>query len=189
MTMRLLLNAGLLILTILYPVGIYLGIQYIEPRYLVLALASLFALRFLLSTNTSSQNKKQQLILLIAMAVFTTFVFISNSLIGLRFYPVLVSTVLLSIFSYTLFNPPSMIERLARLTDPNLPDSAIPYTKNVTIVWCLFFIANGSIAVFTSLFSSMEIWSLYNGCISYILMGCIFAIEYLVRRKVRKQHQ
>jgi hypothetical protein len=67
--------------------------------------------------------------------------------------------------------------------------AAIPYTRKVTITWCLFFIANGSIATFTALYSSMEIWSLYNGFIAYILMGSVFVIEYLIRIRVRKQHQ
>ncbi len=186
MNIRLLLNAGLLILTVLYPVGVYFGIHYLQPRYLILALLALFIIRFIINTNTDVENRKQQRILLIAIALFSLLVFISNSIIGLRFYPVLVSAVMLVVFAYTLLNPPSMIERLARLKEPNLPDNAIRYTYNVTVMWCIFFIVNGSIAIFTALYSSMEIWSLYNGLISYILMGCLFAIEFLVRIRVRK---
>lgn len=188
MNLRLLINLALLTLTVMYPVGVYYGIQHIEPRYLVLALALLFTLRFILNTDTNAQNKSQQLILLVIIGIFSLAVFVSNSLLSLRFYPVLISTVMLVVFGYTLLNPPSMIERLARLKKQDLPDSAIPYTRNVTIVWCLFFIANGGVATFTALYSSMEIWSLYNGFISYLLMGSLFGIEYLVRCQMRKQH-
>lgn len=189
MNLRLLINMGLLTLTVLYPVGVYYGIQYLEPRYLILALLALFVLRFILNTDSASSNKNQQVILLIVISLFAVAVFISNSLLGLRFYPVLVSAVMLAVFSYTLFNPPSMIERLARLKEPNLPAAAIPYTRKVTLTWCLFFMANGSISAFTAIYSSMEIWSLYNGFISYILMGSLFVIEYLIRIRVRKQYQ
>jgi uncharacterized membrane protein len=189
MNLRLLINLGLLTLTVLYPVGVYYGIQYLEPRYLILTLFVLFVLRFILNTESTSSNKNQQVILLIVIALFAVAVFISNSLLGLRFYPVLVNAVMLAVFSYTLFNPPSMIERLARLKQPDLPAAAIPYTRKVTITWCLFFMANGSIAAFTAFYSSMEIWSLYNGFIAYLLMGSVFIIEYFIRIRVRRQHQ
>jgi len=35
----------------------------------------------------------------------------------------------------------------------------------------------------------MEIWMIYNGLISYILIGLLMGIEFLVRLKHKKKHQ
>ena len=70
------------------------------------------------------------------------------------------------------------------------------YCQKVTIIWCCFFILNGSISVCTAfagkLFGVNEevantIWSVYNGGISYVLMGLLFAIEFIVRKIVDKK--
>ena len=55
--------------------------------------------------------------------------------------------------------------------------------------WCIFFIVNGSIATFTVFVGSDKIWSLYNGLISYILIGLFFMVEYLVRKMVQSKMQ
>jgi uncharacterized membrane protein len=78
-----------------------------------------------------------------------------------------------------------MIERFARLQEPHLSETAIRYTRQVTIVWCVFFVLNGSIALYTALFCEMKTWALYNGLIAYVLMGALFAGEYLVRLRVK----
>jgi uncharacterized membrane protein len=56
----------------------------------------------------------------------------------------------------------------------------------VTQVWCLFFLCNGGVALYTALYSSLAFWTLYNGLIAYVLMGLVFAIEYGVRQLVRR---
>jgi len=58
---------------------------------------------------------------------------------------------------------PSMIERLARLREPRLPQAAIAYTRRVTQVWCVFFAINGAIALVTAIWASDQVWALYNG--------------------------
>ena len=92
---------------------------------------------------------------------------------------------LLAVFAISLRYPPSAIERLARLQEPDLPESGVRYTRRVTQVWCGFFIVNGSIALATVLWASDAAWALYNGLIAYLLMGLLFAAEWLVRRRVR----
>lgn len=100
----------------------------------------------------------------------------------LKLYPVFMSVGALIIFATTLIKPPSMIERFARLVEPDLPASGVIWTKNVTIVWCGFFILNACIALYTVLFSSTQMWVLYNGFISYLLMGLLFAGEFVLRK-------
>jgi uncharacterized membrane protein len=112
----------------------------------------------------------------------------SNHLLPLKLYPFLMNVLTLGLFGYSLIYPPSMVERIARLTEPDLPPEAVGYTRRVTQVWCGFFIVNGSIALYTALWASQEAWSLYNGVIAYLLMGVLFGGEYLIRLRFRKRH-
>jgi uncharacterized membrane protein len=93
---------------------------------------------------------------------------------------------MLLVFSWSLRSPTSLIERLARIQQPDLPPEGIIYTRRVTQIWCVFFIVNGSIALVTALWSSFEIWSLYNGFIAYLLMGLLLVGEYIVRMRTQK---
>jgi uncharacterized membrane protein len=104
---------------------------------------------------------------------------------ALRLYPVLVNAGMLELFAWSLHSPPSLVERLARLQHPDLPPEGVRYTKRVTLVWCLFFIINGGIALITALWGSMAVWTLYNGLIAYLLMGILFAGEYIVRKRTQ----
>lgn len=187
MNIRFFLNAVLIVLTVLYPVGIYFGLQYLQPRYLILALVALLALRFITNAPAAKQQRQQQFVFFAVIMLFASFVFINNRQESLLFYPVVVNAVMLVLFSSTLLFPPSMIERLARLGTPDLPDAAIAYTRKVTMVWCVFFILNGTIASLTAVFADMATWTLYNGFISYVLMGCLFLVEYVVRLQIKKR--
>ena len=188
--LKAIVNGVLVILTLLYPVAVYFGLQSFEPRLIALVLLALFCLRLLVSFlgARNKQPQPMQQLPLIVGTVFIAGIVVSNSQISLLFYPVLMNALLLVVFGLTLIKPPSMIERLARLTEPDLPEQAIGYTRNVTRVWCTFFLLNGLTALYTALCTTMEIWSLYNGFISYVLMGLLFAIEFLVRLRVKKRH-
>jgi uncharacterized membrane protein len=121
-------------------------------------------------------------LLLVALTVW------SNHLLPLKLYPFLMNVLTLGLFGYSLIYPPSMVERIARLTEPDLPPEAIGYTRRVTQAWCVFLVMNGSIALYTALWASQEVWSLYNGVVAYLLMGIMFGGEYLIRMRFRKRH-
>lgn len=106
---------------------------------------------------------------------------IFNSTFLIKLYPVLMNSFFLLSFAYTLIKPPSMIEKFARLQHKELSKFAITYTRQVTIIWCVFFILNGLMAAYTVFYTSLKVWTLYNGLISYCLMGLLFAGEYICR--------
>ena len=112
----------------------------------------------------------------------------SNATLPLKLYPVLINCTLLVVFAYSLFSPPSIIERMARLREPNFPPAAVFYTRRVTQVWCGFFVMNGVIALGTALWASEAVWSLYTSLISYVLMGALFGVEYLYRLRFKRLH-
>ena len=170
------------VLTLAYPFLIYFGIERAEPRWLALLLAVLALLR---ATATREAIWLWGAAFGLALATLSA---ASNALLPLKLYPVLVNTVLLALFGASLAHPPSMIERFARLREPQLPPAAIAYTRRVTQVWCVFFVMNGSIALVTALWASDQVWALYNGLVAYVLIGLLFAGEWVVRRRVRRSH-
>lgn len=105
--------------------------------------------------------------------------------LGMRAYPVAVNMLMFCLFFASLLRGQSFIERLARLHEPDLPPAGVRYTRHITQVWCGFFVFNGLIAGWTALYADLAIWTLYNGLISYLLMGVLFTAEWLVRRRVR----
>lgn len=173
------LTALLGAVTIAYPLLVYFGIGHLSPRLLALLLAGLAVGRALIARQPFWWAAAAAALLLALMA------FVGGALMPLKLYPVLVSLLFLGVFGISLWRPPSIIERIARASEPHFPDSAIPYTRRVTQVWCGFFLLNGSLALITALWASTAIWALYNGLLSYLLMGCLFAGEWLVRRQVK----
>ena len=102
------------------------------------------------------------------------------------FYPVMVNAVLLVIFASSLNSSQTIVEKIARLRDARFTDGEIPYARKVTLAWVLFFAVNGSIAFATVLIEDKFYWSIYNGAISYVLMGLMFAGEFYCRKRYIK---
>lgn len=180
--MQLIINGIIGLLTLLYPFVVYFGTQYLEPWKIAGLLVVLLSIRLMASVAVKHWSSP---LFLIGILYFS-FAIWSDRLFTLRFYPVIANTAVLLLFSWSLYSPPSLVERIARIQHPNLPPEGIVYTRRVTQVWCLFFVINGSIALVTALWGSFEIWSLYNGLIAYLLMGILFAGEYIVRMKTQK---
>jgi len=174
------------LLLVLYPVLVYVGLQQFGPRALacILLIAALIKLA---ATKLAHLPMGNGAWLLLAATFAGGLTLLTGSVIGLKFYPVIVSIILLGVFGVSLYRPPSMIERFARLQTPNLPAHAIAYTRKVTWVWCGFFVVNGAIAC-ASVFASDKLWALYNGLISYVFIGLLLAGEYLIRVRVQRKH-
>lgn len=170
------------LLTLAYPALVYAGLGRFEPRWLACLLAALALLR------AYATRERVWLVAAAGALLLAVASMLGNAAWPLKLYPVLVNAVLLAVFTVSLYYPPSVIERLARLREPALPPEGVAYTRRVTQVWCAFFVINGSVALATALWASDATWALYNGLISYGLMGCLFSGEWLVRRKVKARH-
>jgi peptidoglycan/xylan/chitin deacetylase (PgdA/CDA1 family)/uncharacterized membrane protein len=78
---------------------------------------------------------------------------------------------------------PPVVERLARLVTPDLLPAEGRYCRTVTIVWCAFFLLNGSAATALALWAPRSWWAAYCGVFSYLLVGALFAGEYIYRKR------
>ncbi|MGY3892430.1 hypothetical protein [Aeromonas enterica] len=179
---------------LLYPLAVYWGLTRAGQTPLLLGLLLIFSLRLLpglLKGRARLGPLPEWLWLGRLLACIGLGLTLLSALFNARhwllYYPLAVSLALLCLFGWSLTRPMSLVERLARLQDPRLPDVAIGYTRRVTQVWCGFFVVNGALAAFTIWHGDLALWSLYNGLISYALMGALMAGEYLVRRRLMKR--
>lgn len=102
----------------------------------------------------------------------------------LLYYPVAVNLTMLIFFTSSLKFGMPIIERLARLKEPDLPAQGVAYTRTVTLVWSVFFVLNGSIALATALYGDINLWTTWNGLLSYLCMGLLMTGEWLVRLRI-----
>lgn len=180
--MKQLLKAVVIVLSIVYPFIIYWGLQHYQAARLLPLLLILLALRWVVGGRTSER------VVLVAILVGVIIVaFVWGHQLGLKFYPAMVNLGFLVLFTGSLLSPPSFVERLARIRHPNLSPAGVAYTSKVTWMWSIFFLVNGSIAAFTALWASNEIWTLYNGFIAYLLIGILFGGEWIVRRRLNHE--
>ncbi|GAK25035.1 MULTISPECIES: hypothetical protein [Serratia] len=182
--LRLLQGAVWLVL-LLYPLAVWVGLTHWGTALLAPLLVGVFSLRLLMLRG----KLRQQMWLGKALAMVGILLALASWALKqshwLLYYPVLVNAILLLLFAYSLFAPPTVVERLARITEPQLDAAGIVYTRRVTQVWCGFFIVNGAIALATCLSGDITLWTLYNGGISYLLMGALMGIEWIVRKRIR----
>ena len=182
--MKRLIAPFLVLIGLLYPFAVYYGLEYVSPRGFALVLGALWGLRAIFSAENII-NRWQALILI----VFCLLLFVFDSPQLLQWYPVLINMLLLTVFVISLYLGPPIIERLARLREPDLPAHAVVYTRQVTKVWAVFFLFNALLATALTLWAPLSWWMLYNGFIAYILIGLLFAIEWLVRQRVKSAHE
>lgn len=161
------------LLTLAYPWLWYYGGS---TRLLALAMAAVWLLR------AFGAGKPVHRVGAAALAAFFILAALRDTGGSLTLYPLLVNTAMLAVFAASLIHPPSAIERIARLQHPDLPPAGVRYTRRITQIWCGFFIANGSIIAALALLHADRAWAWYTGVISYLLMGALFAGEWLYRR-------
>lgn len=174
--------AALAAAAVAYPFIVYATLEHVSAAWLALPLALLWLARGLTARATQPGDR----LLPAAALVFCLILAVSNSENWLRWYPVLVNGMMLTIFGMSLRTGMPVVERLARLRHPDLPPDGVRYTRNVTRAWCLFFAVNGTIAAALAAWAPWRWWVAYNGCASYVLMGLMAAGEWLMRPAAAK---
>lgn len=120
----------------------------------------------------------------ILMAGILLLVGLTRNLETMYWYPVIINGLMLTIFGGSLWHGQPIVERLARLQEPSLPERAVRYTRNVTQLWCGVFVLNILISCTLIALQQFEWWAIYTGVISYAIMGVVMGGEWLFRRMV-----
>lgn len=173
---------------LLYPFAVYWGLNAGGHAWLGLGLIGLGTFRLLAAQRRRSARGFEYATAAVLIC-FGAAALLARSGRLLLFYPCLMSLGAFSMFGLSILFPPTVIERFARLREPHLPPEAARYCRRVNLVWCGFLAANSAVAAWTALQASQRIWLFYNGFLSYVLMGALFSVEFLVRSRLQARHR
>jgi uncharacterized membrane protein len=170
------------VLGIAYPVLIFFSLSWFEPRVVAFVVLGLAGLRLSVARSSAAIAFVREVWLpAVAVGAVALVTAIWNDPMGLLLAPTLINAALLLSFGSSLWGERPIVERFARLQAEDLSPAEVHYCRSVTKLWCGFFVANGSAALFLALARDIESWALFTGLISYILIGTLFAGEYLYR--------
>lgn len=171
------------VVALAYPFLVWAGHSSISPAAFVLLGIVCIGVR-IVGTKRLVRSPAEMIVFLLA-AVLLAAQLIVFPVMAARTYPVAISVATAAVFAISLRFPPSIVERIARLSEPDLPPAGVVYARRVTAVWIGFLLVNAAISLWTAMWGSLNQWALWNGLLSYLAMGALFAGEYLVRRMVR----
>jgi uncharacterized membrane protein len=176
-------DGALVAMGLAYPFLVYFGLRLLPAEVLAIGLVALVALRLALGRKQSGRNTLPYLIAGAALLILAA----RSPMVGIKAYPVLVSLSLAAAFAYSLIWPPTVIEQIARIRHPALPLYVNAYLHKVTIAWLIFFVLNAGLSAATAIGGSLRLWTLYNGFISYVAIGLMFAAEFVIRQIVHQR--
>ncbi len=208
--MKKILKALFYVIAAIYPILVFtmLVIFKVDTKILSLSIIALAAAFFLSATGNRKTDANEKTTLdwkpFFSSVLFLSaglFCFITGKEFFLKIYSVVINLTMLFVFGSTLFMPPNIIFRFATMSDKSIKGSSFEqkvykYCHKVTVIWCCFFILNGSAAALTTFADKIfglspeaarKVWAVYNGGISYVLMGALFVIEFIVRKLVDKK--
>lgn len=178
----------LAVLMLAWPFLIWFGVRHNSLSWMTALIALFLILRLKYTRYNAGPISRVMMITTSIGLTLCASSYLLRSHHLLLWYPVVINLAMLTTFGSSLWSKMSLVEQIARLQDPNLPEVAIRYTRKVTQVWCLFFIANGTISTSTCLYGDMDLWTLWNGVIAYLLMGLLMIGEWLIRQRLMKRN-
>lgn len=170
------------LLAVAYPVVVSVGLKHwaVSRLALLIAAAAVFgaALRWL----SGAKGLGSLLVPPALVAVLASMASWQGEARWLLALPSLVNIGLLISFGQSLWLSPPLVERFARLVERELSTAQVAYCRQVTRVWCGFFIVNAGISGLLAWRGPMNWWVAYTGLISYVLVGSLMAGEYVFRK-------
>jgi uncharacterized membrane protein len=182
---RVALSGFVIALSIAYPLVVFALDARVPAIAFALAACGLLFLRAMQTPLPVDRPIRFSMIAAIVLIVGLTQV---DSQVAAKAYPVVISGGLAFLFGASLRRPPSLVERMAELGGETLSPAIRLYCRRVTMVWALWLAINTFIAAALAIFGSLEAWALWTGLLSYLVMGLIFAVEFTLRRFVRRRH-
>jgi uncharacterized membrane protein len=170
------------VLAVSYPAAVYFGLLHWSPRLVGCVLLALLLPGIGLRLYGAGRERAWGVLKLpLAVAALVAACAISGDARFMLALPVLINVALLAGFGSSLRAVP-MVERFARLQNPDLSAAQVRYCRSVTWIWCLFFACNAAVSAILALWGSLAAWSLYTGLIAYVLIGALGSTEYVVRK-------
>ncbi len=172
-----------IVLAVVYPPVVYLGLTRFSTRgvsLVLLAMAVLLAISR--ARGLSWARLKGALVPLAPTIAAGVLAGATGHRWALLVAPVLVNVGLLATFAATLRpGQTPMIERFARLQDPELTPAKQAHCRQVTWTWIAFFAANTAVSAVLAVAAPIEWWATWCGGLAYLCIGVLMAGEWVVR--------
>lgn len=167
------------IFTVGFPAFIFFAHDVVAPAVIALVGVGLLLARLF----TASRHAEPVVLLgLAAGAALLAVAAATGDQTTMLMYPTLVNASLAALFSITLWRPPSLAERLARMQGMEVSPEGVVYTRRVTAMWVLFFLINGSVAGVLAIWGDLATWAIFTGVLGYVMAGVLMAAELVFRR-------
>lgn len=166
-----------------YPFLVYFGLQIMPPSAFGLALVILLAMRYGVLLPSERPILVPMLLVFVAYALTAT---LSGSQVMLLYYPSVVNFTLCGVFLNSMRQGDPLLLRIIRARGWPISEHGPRYLYRLTGIWAVFFVLNALISIWTSA-QSIEVWTLYNGFLSYCLVGLLVGVEYLFRRHYKRR--
>jgi uncharacterized membrane protein len=170
------------LLVVAYPGYVYFSLERVGTRALGIGLAALLGAGLVL--RLKGQRREHALVAarvpLTLMLVLLVGAFFDDHRFVLAL-PVITNAVFLAHFAGSLRSMP-IAERFARAQEDTLTPAQVRYCRRLTVAWSGFFVVNGAICAVLALFAPLAWWTLYTGLLSYLALGTVVAVEYVVRK-------
>jgi len=195
------------LIAILYPILVFctLVVFKLPIRYLSIGII-IFAIAYSI-INSRHYKGKHTIALFVSPLILCIIGVISlcgDSEFFIKLYPALASLAYLTIMVTSFFFPPPLAYYFIDIFDKKIK-TKIPkeifddYCFKASVVWCIFFVIDCIISVITTIddivskiittHSPKVVWGVYNGCITYCIMGLIFVGEFIVLKKIEKKYR
>lgn len=165
-----------------YPVAVYVGLTRLSARGIGVLMLLLLAPSLAMKWRNA---RREDLLVAIRvplsiMAVAGLSAVLNDKRLVLS-VPVLINLLLLLQFASSLRATP-IVERFARMQQPELSLAQVAYCRQVTKVWCAFFVLNALASAYLAVRGPLWMWTLYTGAIAYGLIGLVASVEYITRK-------
>jgi len=172
------LIAAIAVATLVYPFIVFTSIERIGPATLSIVLFCLLVARVIIRRRFKDPEQYVQLMLVGSLCLMAAW---NESEILLRFYPVAMNMAFSLFFFYSLTKEVTLIEKFAQYFVKNPEPYQRQYMRGLTKAWAILLLVNAGVAAYTACCTSLEIWTFYNGVISYVLFG-LFSLAELINR-------
>lgn len=75
-----------------------------------------------------------------------------------------------------------LIEHFARMVKPELSPGELAHCRSWTRIWGGYLLALAALGLGLARWAPLAVWTVYVGVVSYVLVGVLFAVEYLIRK-------
>lgn len=180
-----LLPVIMFLVSLAYPFLVYFNIDSVKPGWFGAALLVMTVFRL---TLIGTKRQTSDWLITALVTLFCSLLIVLESETLLKCYPVMMSVAMGTVFLISLKDKHNLIERFAAAGGPPPPKKARGYLKKLCTAWGVLLLLNGAVAAWTVWFASLAVWTLYNGLISYLLIGGFIIVELVYRNYYKKKH-